>query len=286
MRLAVLTCTMVVSTVAVVMGTKPGSPTAQGPTETNLSVSSNTLTADIVTSLSKGGTTVVINHDPETGAEQSQIRCRTAPMGPAQIMKLAEIFGDADKATAKAIELLASRATSPETEKKLVAASRSTTLRSIALTEARAGVGFEVLDGPPPYHDPDWHMYTLPSPGRDNHIWVIPISKKKYPQVAELERGYRAASRALDDTYCLTWNSMPFARRKQIVDEADAAELAMQSLGTILRQLESAGATQHVEYVQAKQELAQLHQRSNRKPLHLTSNLEAKVGVTIFNNPP
>ncbi|MCU0867442.1 MAG: hypothetical protein MUC36_26970 [Planctomycetes bacterium] len=117
-------------------------------------------------------------------------------------------------------------------------------------------------------------------------MWVIPISKAKHPRIGDLEKAYRGASRALDDEHCRTWNAMPFAQRQHIVEEAEAADRAIQPLGVMLRQLESAGATQHVEYIQAKQQLAELQRKSSRRPLMLTSQLEAQLGVTSFNSPP
>jgi hypothetical protein len=207
-------------------------------------------------------------------------------LSPAQVQKLEEIFTSADQATSQAVTLLTSQPSSPATAKKLQAAERSAILRSIALSEARLGAGFEVLEGPTPTHDRDWHMYTLPSPGKDDHMWVIPISKAKHPRIGDLEKAYRGASRALDDEHCRTWNAMPFAQRQHIVEEAEAADRAIQPLGVMLRQLESAGATQHVEYIQAKQQLAELQRKSSRRPLMLTSQLEAQLGVTSFNSPP
>lgn len=252
----------------------------------SLAARSEVLSPAIVDSDVDGGTTVIVRHDPSTGNATSEASVRTRRLDPQQIAALVALFDRADRGSEQSLAKLRAQPPSAKREKSIANNERSRVLRAAARAEGEQGRGFEVLDGLPPRSDGSWYMYTLPSPGPEERLWVIPLSRAEYPQIGDTDEVRSRATREYHDDLCGRWNALPYSRRKEIVDGADAMAAEERAMRAMLANLEAAGATQHVEYLVARRQHEDMLRACSLRPLRLGSDYLAIVGVTTFNQPP
>jgi hypothetical protein len=246
---------------------------------------------DIVDSWSAGGTTVVKMHDRDSGAVVGEVRTDTKPLTAEEVDLLVDMFEKANRSAAAVNDKLRGTAMDGAQQIRFAHNDRSTALRNAALTEARAGHGFEVLSGPLPRHDKDYYMYSLPRPkkpvpGREHAMWCIPLPRASHPDLATHEAAVTAAERGVNDAYCHQWNALPLERRQQIVAAAEAAQTESQLLLSMIRDAGRVGMNGTPELAQARGKSSQLDRVVAARPMGLSPTLEAIVGKTRFRVPP
>jgi hypothetical protein len=263
-----------------------GGPVAAAPNSATLPARSEVPSPAVGDSHVDGGATVIVRHDLSTADATSEVNAGTRRLDSQQIAALVALFERADRGSEQSLAKLRAQPPSAKREMSIANNERSRVLRAAARAEGEQGRGFEVLDGLPPRSDASWYMYTLPSPGPDERIWVIPLSRAKYPQIGDTDEVRSRATREYHDDLCGKWNALPYSRRKEIVDGADAMAAEERAMGAMLAKLEAAGATQHVEYLVARRQHEDMLRVCSLRPLRLGSDYLATVGVTTFNQPP